>query len=82
MTEKECGIPDHTVVTLHGPGEVHYHIDLLDHANPESPSWIEHPKLGAKADIVALPVKEMANIIGEFNSVSLDSISSPCSTLG
>ena len=73
---KECGIPDHAVVTLHGPEEVHYHIDLLDHANPEAPSWIEHPKLGAKADIVALPVKEMANIIEKTNSVSLDSVSS------
>ena len=71
-----CGIPDHAVVTLHGPEEVHYHIDLLDHSNPEAPSWTEHPTLGAKADIVALPVKEMVNIIGEVNSVSLDSVSS------
>ena len=70
------GIPDHAVVTLHGPGEVHYHIDLVDHENPEVPSWVEHPTLGAKADIVALPVKEMANIIGEINSVSLDNVSS------
>ena len=68
---KQCGIPDHAVVTLHGPDEVHYHIDLVDHANPEKPAWTEHPTLGAKADIVALPVKEMANIIGERNSVSL-----------
>lgn len=73
---KECGIPDHAVVTLHGPGEVHYHIDLVDHENPEAPSWVEHPTLGDKADIVALPVKEMANIIGENNSVSLDGVSS------
>ena len=73
---KECGIPDHAVVTLHGPGEVHYHIDLVDHENPEVPSWVEHPTLGAKADIVALPVKEMKNIIGEQNSVSLDGVSS------
>lgn len=72
---KKCGIPDHAVVTLHGPEEVHYHIDLVDHTNPEAPSWIEHPTLGASADIVALPVKEMANIIGEVNSVSLDSVS-------
>ena len=70
------GIPDHAVVTLHGPGEVHYHIDLVDHENPEAPSWVEHPALGAKADIVALPVKEMTNIIGEINSVSLDAVSS------
>ena len=73
---KAGGIPDHAVVTLHGPGEVHYHIDLVDHENPEAPSWVEHPTLGAKADIVALPVKEMTNIIGELNSVSLDGISS------
>ena len=73
---KKCGIPDHAVVTLHGPGEVHYHIDLVDHENPEAPSWVEHPTLGANADIVALPVKEMANIIGENNSVSLDGVSS------
>ena len=69
---KECGIPDHAVVTMHGPGEVHYHIDLVDHANPKPPAWTEHPTLGAEADIVALPVKEMANIVGELNSVSLD----------
>lgn len=73
---KKCGIPDHAVVTLHGPSEVHYHIDLVDHADPELPAWTEHPTLGAKADLVALPVKEMANIIGEANSVSLDAISS------
>ena len=70
--QKECGIPDHAVVTMHGPGEVHYHIDLVDHANPETPAWTEHPTFGAKADIVALPVKEMANIVAEPNSVSLD----------
>ena len=73
---KEWGIPDHAVVTLHGPGEVHYHIDLVDHENSKAPSWVEHPTLGAKADIVALPVKEMANIIGENNSISLDGVSS------
>ncbi len=73
---KGCGIPDHAIVTLHGPKEVHYHIDLVDHANPKVPSWVEHPILGAKADIVALPVKEMVNIIGEKNSISLESVSS------
>ena len=72
---KTGGIPNHAVVTLHGPGEVHYHIDLADHDNPEAPSWVEHPTLGDKADIVALPVKEMTNIIGEKNSVSLDGVS-------
>lgn len=65
------GVPDHAVVTMHGPDEVHYHIDLVSHANPEAPAWTEHPTLGVKADIVALPVKEMANIVGEINSVSL-----------
>ncbi|MDE0612356.1 MAG: serine protease [Gammaproteobacteria bacterium] len=75
LLHKGCGIPDHAVVTLHGPEEVHYHIDLVKHADSGAPSWIEHPTLGAKADIVALPVKEMANIIGETNSVSLESIS-------
>ncbi|MYH21721.1 MAG: trypsin-like peptidase domain-containing protein [Acidobacteria bacterium] len=73
---QDCGIPDHAIVTLHRPAEVHYHIDLVDHDDPETPSWIEHPALGAKADIVALPVQEMANIVGEDNSVSLDSVSS------
>jgi len=73
---KDCGVPDNAVVTLHGPEEVHYHIDLVDHDDSEAPAWVEHPKLGAKADIVALPVKEMANIIGETNSVSFDSVSS------
>ena len=73
---KQGGIPDHAVVTLYGSGEVHYHIDLVDHENPEVPSWVEHPALGSKADIVALPVKEVANIIGEINSVSLGGVSS------
>ena len=52
---KERGILDHSIATRHGPEEVHYQVDLLDHANPEVSSWIEHPKLGAKADIVVLP---------------------------
>ena len=69
-------IPDHAVVTLHGPSEVHYHIDLRSHEDSEAPSWIEHPMLGTKADVVALPVGEMTNIVGEINSVSLDAISS------
>ncbi len=68
---KELAIPDHAVVTMHGPHEVHYHIDLADHENPRAPAWTEHPTLGDKADIVALPVKEMTNIVGESNSVSL-----------
>lgn len=72
VLHKQGGIPDHAVVTLHGPEEVHYHIDLVDHATPELTAWIEHPTLGSKADIVALPVKEMTNIIGETNSVSLE----------
>ena len=73
---KHAGTPNHAVVTLHGPEEVHYHIDLLDHEVPETPSWVEHPRLGARADVVALPVKEMDNIIGEVNSISIDAISS------
>ena len=56
---------------MHGPHEVHYRIDLADHANSEASAWTEHPTLGAKADIVALPVKEITNIVGEINSVSL-----------
>ena len=76
VLHKEGGIPDHAVVTLHGPGEVHYHIDLVDHEDPEMPSWVEHPTLGAEVDIVALPVKEMANIVGEINSISLGAVSS------
>ena len=71
LLHKKGGIPDHAVVTLQGPGEVHYHIDLVDHTDQEAPAWTEHPTLGAKADIVTLPVKEMTNIIGESNSVSL-----------
>ena len=73
---KAGGIPDHAIVTLHAPEEIHYHIDLANHENSEEPSWVEHPTLGAQADIVALPVKEMSNIIGEHNSVSLHSVSS------
>ena len=69
---KELAIPDHAVVTMHGPHEVHYHIDLADHTNPGAPAWTEHPTLGAKADIVALPVKEMTNIIGDSVSLKND----------
>lgn len=69
---KQCGIPDHAVVTFHpAEGEVHYHIDLEDHGNPGTPSWTEHPTLGRAADIVALPAKELANIVNEKTSVSL-----------
>ncbi len=71
VLHRQGGIPDHAVVTMHGPGEVHYHIDLTDHTNPEAPAWTEHPTLEVRADIVALPVKEMTNIVGEMNSVSL-----------
>ena len=72
LLHEQGAIPDHAVVTMHGPAEVHYHIDLVDHTDPDVPAWTEHPTLGAKADIVALPVKEMTNIVGELNSVSLE----------
>ena len=68
---RQCGTPGHVVVTLHGPNEVHYQIDLVDHVNSERPAWTEHPTLGTKSDIVALPVKDMANIIREKNIASL-----------
>lgn len=71
VLHKQGAIPDNAVITMHGPHEVHYHIDLVDHGNPEAPAWIEHPTLGAKADVVALLVQEMTNIVGEINSVSL-----------
>lgn len=67
----QCGILDHAVVTLHGPHEVHYHIDLLSHKNRELPSWVEHPAFGSEVDVVALPVNEVKNIIGEINSISI-----------
>ena len=69
---KECGIPDNAIVTMHDPHEIHYHIDLADQEDPEEPAWTEHPTLGDKADIVALPVKEMTNMVGEINSISLE----------
>ena len=72
LLHREGAIPNHAVVTMHGPDEVHYHIDLVHPTNPEAPAWTEHPTLGAKADIVALPVQEMTNIVGEINSVSLN----------
>ena len=68
---KECAILGHAVVTMHSPHEVHDRIDLADHTNPDTPARTEHPTLGAKADIVALPVNEMTNIVGDMNSVSL-----------
>ena len=48
LLHKEGAIPDHAVVTMHGPHEVLYHIDLADHGNPEAPAWTEHPTLGAQ----------------------------------
>ncbi|MDJ0613978.1 MAG: serine protease [Rhizobiaceae bacterium] len=73
VLSKTGGIPNHAVVTLQtNGGEVYYHIDLFDHEFQEKPAWIEHPTLGEKADIVALPVYEMSNIINEENSISLD----------
>ena len=71
LLHRQGGVPDHAVVTMHGPQEIHYHIDLVDHANRDAPAWTEHPTLGPRADIAALPVKEMENIVGELNSVSL-----------
>ena len=71
LLHDQGAIPNHAVVTMHGPHEVHCHIDLVDHMNPEMPAWTEHPTLGDRADIVALPVREMVNIVGETNSVSL-----------
>ena len=71
LLHKQGALPDHAVVTMHGPHEVHYHIDLVDHANAEAPAWTEHPTLGARADIVSLPVQEMTNIVGATNGVSL-----------
>ena len=59
----KCSIPNNAVVSLQtGSGEIFYHIDLVDHENPNKPSWIEHPTLGSKADIVALPTKELENV--------------------
>ena len=72
LLHKQGAVPDHAVVTMHGPHEVHYHIDLEDHEKRGAPAWTEHPTWGAKADIVALPVNEMTKIVGEANSVSLD----------
>ena len=69
---RESGIPDNAVVTFHtAEGEVHYHIDLFDHENPDKPAWVEHPILGHDADVVALPVKELANIVNEKTSIIL-----------
>ena len=66
------GIPNNAVVTFQTPGgEVYYHIDLLDQTNPALPSWTEHPTLGESADIVALPVQELANIVNENTGITL-----------
>ena len=53
------------LLSSQGPGEFHYHIDLVDHENPNNPSWTEHPTLGTKADIVALPTKELDSTINK-----------------
>ena len=70
---RECGIPDHAVVTFHrgSHGEVHYHIDLVDHEHEGQPAWVEHPTLAAGADVVALPARELANIVDDKTSVRL-----------
>lgn len=73
---EDCGIPNHAVVTLHGPPERHYYIDLVDHSDPDKHAWVEHPTLGAKADIVALPVKDLTNDIRKIHSIAHSHISS------
>ena len=70
---KKGGIPDNAVVIFQtSGGEVCYQIDLLDHSNPDTPSWTEHPILGATADVIALPTGELSNIVNETNSITLE----------
>ena len=52
-------------------GQVAYHIDLYDPDDESKPSWVEHPVLGNKADVVALPCKELSNAIFKNNSIEL-----------
>lgn len=39
------------------------HEDLYDGPDFESPRWYEHPVLGAKADVVALPLENTENVL-------------------
>lgn len=62
----QCGTPNNAVVSFQSVSdEFVYHIDLVDHENPDNPAWIEHPTLGSKADIVALPTKELDSAVNE-----------------
>ena len=45
-------------LSSHGVGPTHVQIDLLDGTEPDAPpKWLEHPRLGRRMDVVALPLR-------------------------
>lgn len=69
---KTGAIPNNAVVAIPSiAGRVQYRIDLRNQLNENADAWVEHPRLLAKADIVALPCNELKNIIFEDKYIDL-----------
>lgn len=72
LLSKTCGIPNQAVITLfRSEGEINYFVDLGNEDAEGDRPWIEHPTLGARADVVALPVAEMRNIVHTQHGVDI-----------
>lgn len=72
LDKKYASVPNNAVVILPANiGQAAYYIDLYNPDDESKPSWVEHPVLGNKADVVALPCKELSNAISKNNSVEL-----------
>jgi hypothetical protein len=60
------GVPDHIVIHFHTPGSdigAWKEVRLPLYRDDGSPFWIEHPSLGADADIVALNLKWGSDVL-------------------
>ena len=60
------GVPDHMVIHFHKPGSdigTWKEVRLPLYRDDGSPFWIEHPSLGADADIVALNLKWGSDVL-------------------
>lgn len=60
---KTGGIPNHIVVLHNKKGQLGTWVPRLEHLyDNNAPRWIEHPKLGPKADFVALPLQALDDV--------------------
>ncbi|HIF9325834.1 trypsin-like serine peptidase [Photobacterium damselae] len=63
---KTLGVPDNIVIHFHRPDDEigeWIKVKLPLYRKDESPCWIEHPRLGKKADIVALNLKWGSDVL-------------------